>query len=489
MNQWKDILTKFANFLILILLSLSCAVSHVTGKKQFMLISEKQEIEMGKQYDPQVIATFGEYKNDRLSGYVQQKGVEMGKISHWPSLEYHVKVLDSPVVNAFAVPGGYIYLTRGILAQLNNEAELEGIIGHEMGHITSRHMVSQMSKQEVGQLLVVAGMIASEDFRQYANYAMMGMQLLFLKFSRDDERAADRLGVEYSSKLGYDAHRMADFFMVLNKMNMNSDQAGVPTFLSTHPDPGDRYTAVNKLATTWQDSLGLTSWKVNQDSYLNLINGIVYGVDPRQGYVEGNTFYHPELKLRFSFPLGWQLENMPAQVNMAPKDGRAFMVFALAPGNTLQESAWSALNDLGLTLQQSKNTTVNGMPALVATSTQVSQDPNTGQQQTLRVLSYFINYNATNYVFHGVATETDFNAYAHTFESAMNTFGKLTDPAKLNVKPEKILVKPVPKAGTVADAFKSMGVAQSKMNEMALLNELELTDKIPAGRLIKIIGE
>jgi predicted Zn-dependent protease len=489
MKKWRNIITKFSNFLIILLLSLSCAVSHVTGKKQFMLMSEKQEIEMGKQYDPQVMATFGEYKNDQIEAFVQQKGVEMAKISHWPGLEYHVKVLDSPVVNAFSVPGGYIYLTRGILAQLNNEAELEGVIGHEMGHITARHMVSQMSKQQVGQLLLVAGMLASEDFRQYADYAMLGMQLLFLKFSRDDERQADRLGVEYSSKLGYDAHKMADFFMVLNKMNMNSDQASVPTFLSTHPDPGDRYTAVNQLATVWQDSLAFASWKVNQDSYLHLIDGIVYGVDPRQGYVEGNTFYHPELKLRFAFPAGWQVENLPAQVNLAPKDRKALMVFSIAPGSTLQESAWSTLNDLGLNLQQSKNTTVNGMPALVTISRQVSKDPTTGQQQAIKVLSYFITYNATNYVFHGVTAEADFNTYTRTFESAMVSFGKLTDPAKLNVKPEKILVKPVQKAGSVSDAFKSLGVAQNRMNEMALLNNLELTDKVQAGKLIKIVGE
>jgi predicted Zn-dependent protease len=489
MKTWRNILTKVFNFFVIILLSLSCSVSHITGKKQFLLMSEAQEIEMGKEYDPQVIATFGEYKNDQIQAFIQQKGLEMAKISHWPGLDYHIKVLDSPVVNAFAVPGGYIYLTRGILAQVNNEAELAGIIGHEMGHITARHIASQQTMQQLGQLLLVAGMIVSEEFRQYANYAMMGMQLLFLKFSRDDERQADQLGVEYSSKIGYDAHKMADFFKVLNKMSMDSEEGGVPTFLSTHPDPGDRYTAVNKLASIWQDSLGLASWKVNQDSYLHLIDGIVYGEDPRQGYVEGNTFYHPQLKFKFLFPSGWQVENMPIQVNIAPKDGKAFLVFALASGSTLQESAWSTLNDLGLSIQQSRNTTVNGMPALVTISRQVSQDPSTGQQQTIKVLSYFITYNITNYVFHGVTAEADFNAYSRIFESTMVSFAKLTDPAKLNVKPKKILVKSVQKAGSVADTFKSLGVAQNRMNEMALLNNLELTDKVQAGKLIKIVGE
>src|SRR5690554_1232195 len=222
----------------------SCAVNPVTGKRQIMLMSEEQEIAMGREYDPQVIATFGEYKDDKLLAFIQDKGNAMGKVSHRPDLQFHFRILDSPVVNAFAVPGGYIYFTRGILAQFNNEAELVGVLGHEMGHVTARHTVSNQSKQQLGQLLLIGGMIASEQFRDFAGYALQGMQLLFLKFSRDNEREADRLGVEYASKIQYDAQKMADFFNVLNKMNMASDHGGIPTFLSTHPDPGDRYNAV-----------------------------------------------------------------------------------------------------------------------------------------------------------------------------------------------------------------------------------------------------
>lgn len=489
MKTWRSISLRITNILLLASLTISCAVNPVTGKKQFMLMSKQQEIQLGKQYDPMVLATFGEYKDERLQTFIRQTGFEMAKISHWPDLEYHIKILDSPVVNAFAVPGGYIYLNRGILAQLNSEAELAGVIGHEMGHITSRHSVSQQSKQQLGQLLIIGGMIASEEFRPYAQYAMMGMQLLFLKFSRDAERQADALGVEYSSKIGYDAHKMADFFKVLQKMNMDSEQAGVPTFLSTHPDPGDRYNTVNQLATKWQDSLKFPSWKVNQDSYLAMIDGMVYGEDPNQGYVEGNTFYHPGLKFKFSIPPGWQLENLPAQVNMAPTDGCAFMVFTFAPGRTLQESAGTTLKDLGLTLVQSNNTSVGGMPALVTFSRQVSQDPYSGEPQAFKVMSTFINYNNNIYVFHGVSPELDFNAYTLEFESTMTRFARLTDPSKINVKPQRIRVKTVQKAGTVAEAFKALGVPQNKMNEIALLNDLALTDKLQPGMKVKVIGE
>jgi predicted Zn-dependent protease len=479
-----------SSFLIItVLVIISCAINPVTGKKQIMLMSEAQEVQLGAQYDPQVMATFGEYKNDNMQAFVQSKVNEMAKISHRPNLEYHVRILDSPVVNAFAVPGGYIYLTRGILAQLNNEAELIGVIGHEMGHITARHSVSQQSKQQLGQLLLVGGMIASQKFAQYAEYAMQGMQLLFLKFSRDDERQADGLGVEYSSKIGYDAHKMADFFQVLNKMSMASGQGGVPTFLSTHPDPGDRYNAVNQQATRWQDSLKLASWKVNTDNYYQMIDGIIYGDDPRQGYVEGNTFYHPDLKFKFTYPAGWQLENTPAQVNMAPQDGKALMVFTIASGNSLNEVARNTIEQLGLTFQESKETTVNGMPAVITVSKQILQDESTGAQQTNMVLSSFISYSGMYYVFHGLSTEADYKTYTGLFENTMVHFSKLTDASKINVQPKKILIKKVQRAGTVADAFAYYKVPQAQMADLALLNNLELTDRVQAGKTIKIIGE
>jgi len=476
-------------FITAVALIISCAVNPVTGKRQLMLMSESQEIALGASYDPQVIATFGEYADANIESFLQSKATEMGLISHRPKLQYHIKVLDSPVVNAFATPGGYIYFTRGILAQFTNEAEAMGVLGHEMGHIAARHSVSQQTKQTMGTLLLITGMIASKELAKYAEYAMQGMQLLFLKFSRDDEHQADTLGVEYSSKIGYDAQKMADFFQVLNKMSMAESQDGVPTFLSTHPNPEDRYNYVKKDAKLWQDILKQPSWKVNGDSYLQMINGIVYGEDPRQGYVEGNIFYHPELKFKFSFPTGWKYENMPSQVNFAPEDQKALIVFTIASQKTLQTAADSTLKQLGLTLVRSEKKTVNGMPAITTTSKQTSQDQSTGQQQTIMVLSYFIDYSGTYYVFHGVSSDTDFGTYNKVFESNMTTFNKLTDPAKINVKPKRIVVKKVERAGTLSETFTALGVKKAQMDELALLNEMELTDKVQTGKFLKIIGE
>lgn len=485
----KAILLNITLVAVLLLMVVSCAVNPVTGKRQIMLMSEQQEIALGISYDPQVMATFGEYTDATMQSYVQSMGMELGKISHRPNLEYHVKVIDSPVVNAFAVPGGFIYLTRGIMAQLNNEAEFIGVLGHEMGHIAARHSVSQQTKQQLGTLLLIGGMIASEKFASYAQYAMQGMQLLFLSFSREDERQADDLGSEYSTKMGYDGTQMAEFFRVLQKMNMASQQGGVPTFLSTHPDPGDRYNAVIRNTRAWQDSLKLPSYKVNTDSYMQLIDGIVYGEDPRQGYTEGNTFYHPELRFKFAFPAGWTLTNAPTQVTIQPPDQKALILFTLSTQNSLQAAADSTLANYGLQLQRSEKTTLNGMPVIITLSKQQSQDQTTGTVSTNEVLSYFIDYGSRYYVFHGVSAEADFASYSSAMESSMLTFNRLTETSKINVKPRKVYVKKVQRTGTLASAFSYYGISQDMMNELALLNDLELTDQVKAGKLIKIVSE
>jgi len=476
-------------FLTTLLLVISCAVNPVTGKRQLMLMSEEQEVALGVSYNPQVLATFGVYPDNDIQNFVQTKGTEMGKISHRPNLEYYVKVVDSHVVNAFAVPGGYIYLTRGILAQLNNEAELMGVLAHEMGHIAARHTVATQSKQQMAQLLLIGGMIASEKFAQYAQYALQGMQLLFLSFSRDDERQADALGVEYSSKLGYDAHKMADFFKVLQKMSLSESEGGIPTFLSTHPDPGDRYNDVNRQASEWQTQLNLGTYKVNQDLYLQLIDGIIYGEDPKQGYVEGNVFYHPELRFKFAFPAGWKLENSPRQVSITPPDGKALMLFTLSNQKTLESAVDTTIAQYGLTLQGSKKTTINGLPAILTQCKQVSQDQSTGAKQTNMVISYFISHGGLIYVFHGVSTEADFNTYGDIMNSSMATFSNLTDASKINVKPQRIRVVKVQRTGPLSDAFAYYRVPQSQYGELALLNDLELTDQVQSGKLIKIVGE
>ncbi len=483
---------KLLLLLPLFLLIHGCAVNPVTGKKELMLLSKSQEIAMGEQSDPSIKAQFGVYDNEAMQAFINDKGKQMGQISHRPELKYEFTILDSPVVNAFALPGGYVYFTRGIMAHFNNEAEFAGVLGHEIGHITARHSAKQYSKQVLAQVGLVAGMVLSEDFRQFGGAASQGLGLLFLKFGRDNESESDRLGVEYSSKIGYDAHQMADFFNTLDRLS-GGPEGRIPTFLSTHPDPADRNTKVDALARKWQEKMKNTRFEVNRNSYLRMIDGLVYGEDPRQGFVENNNFYHPELKFQFPTPARWAIQNTPIQVQMAPEDGKALMILTLAQGKTLEQAAEATLQQYQLQLVNSRKVTVNGLSALEMTADLVQQQDAQAQQQQqqepIRTLTYLIEYNGLIYQFIGLSLQSDFNAYRSTFLNTMTRFNTLNDPDKLNRQPERIHIATATQSGTFQQALQVANMPSSRFEELAILNGMELGDPITKGTLFKVVKE
>lgn len=475
-------------FTLLMLIISSCSRNPVTGKNEFMLMSESQEINMGKSYDPQVTATYGIYEDEKLQAFITQKGKEMAAISHRPHLPYEFKIVDSPVVNAFAVPGGYVYFTRGIMAHFNNEAEFAGVLGHEIGHITARHSAKQYSNQMLGQVLFIGGLIVSEDFRNFADVASQGMGLLFLKFGRDNESESDRLGVDYSSEIGYDAKEMADFFNTLKRMRDDSGQT-IPTFLSTHPDPADRFNKVNQMADHKQAEDPSKQYKVNRDSYLKMIDGIVYGEDPRQGFVENNVFYHPELRFQFPVPETWRLNNLPIQVQMSPEDGKAMMTMDLATGTDLNTAASEVISKNELTIIERSNVTVNGNPGIAMISEQTSSSSNSAEATILRILTYLIKYEGRIYKFHGLSNKSDFNRYFGDFQRTMKNFKRLTDQSKINKKPTVIRIKPARRTASLQSILTDYKMKSESFNELSLLNGMQLEDQVKAGTLIKVFGE
>ncbi len=470
--------SKIAAFLVVYtVLLVSCAVNPVTGKKELMLMSESQEKAMGASYDPEVINQFGMYQDEKMQSFINAKGKKMARISHRPGLDFQFRVVDSPVVNAFAVPGGYVYFTRGIMAHFNNEAEFAGVLGHEIGHVTARHSAKQYSQQMMAQLGFVVGMVASEEFRQYSDLASVGLQLMFMKFSRSHESQSDKLGVEYSTRIGYDAHEMANFFKTIGRIQVDAG-ASVPTMLSTHPDPGDRYNRVHQLAQKEQSSSGKSNLKVNRDAYLRMIDGIVYGEDPNQGYVENNYFYHPEMRFQFPVPNNWQVVNSPSQVQMAPKDGKALIVFTLAGEKTLSDAQQAAVQADKLTVLSSRNITVNGNDAI-----EIEADLN----EKVRLMMYLIKYNGNIYKFSGLAGTVDFNNYKNYFTSTFGKFKKLTDPSKINRKPERIRIKEVNRTDSFTDVMKNYKMPSDRYTELAILNGIELKDRVEKGALVKVI--
>lgn len=462
----------------------ACATNPVTGKKQIVLISEAQEIAMGKEADPQIIAQYGLYENKVLQDFITQKGKAMAAISHRPNLEYEFKIVDSEVLNAFAVPGGYVYFTRGIMAHFNNEAEFAGVLGHEIGHITARHTVSQQTKAVLGQVGLIGSMILVPKLGEFAEPLSQGLGVLFLKFGRDAERQSDELGVEYSSKIGYDAHEMADFFNTLDRKNSDSESTELPDFLSTHPDPGERNIAVNKLSVEWKKKLNLSNPQVNRDSYLRKIDGLIYGEDPKQGFLENNVFYHPELKFQFPVPQNWNYQNTPQRVQMAPKDGKALMMMTLAPGKSLQEAASAVVQQNNLQVLESSQVNVNGHDAITMVA---DVKPQQQQAASVRTLSYLIQYNDNIYLMLGASSVGDFNNYSQYFSQTMKNFRELKDASKLNKLPERVRIKTVRQTGTLQQALLNYKVQNKRLEEIAILNGMNLTDRITQNSLIKVI--
>lgn len=480
--------TKFIYSCLLasIFLVNSCVINPVTGKKQLVLMSEEQEIAMGKDADPQIVAQYGLYENKALQDFITQKGKEMAAISHRPNLNYEFKILDSEVLNAFAVPGGYVYFTRGIMAHFNNEAEFAGVLGHEIGHITARHSVSQQTKAVLGQVGLIGSMILVPQVAEFAEPLSQGLGLLFLKFGRDAERQSDELGVEYSSKIGYDAREMAGFFNTLERKSSGVEGGELPDFLSTHPNPGSRNTAVMNLSVEWKNKLKLNNPIINRDRYLRKIEGLIYGEDPKQGYLEDNVFYHPELKFEFPVPQGWNYQNTPQRVQVAPKDGKAILMMSLANGNNLQAAAEKVVSGNNLKVLESEEVKVNGLNAI---SILADVKPKEGaQSSSVRTLSYLISYN--NAIFHilGASSVGDFESYSRNFSQTMKNFKELTEASKLNKLAERIRIKTVQKTGSLKQALSNYKVAESRMEELSILNGMQLSDQVQQGSLIKTIA-
>lgn len=481
-------MNRIHSILCIAILSLvigGCSRNPVTGKRQMLFMSEKQEIALGQQSDPSITAAYGKYEDPKLQAFINEKGLEMAKISHRPNLNYEFKILDSPVVNAFAVPGGYVYFTRGIMAHFNNEAEFAGVLGHEIGHITARHSAIQQRNQLLGQIAFIGGVVVSEDFRRYAQQAQQGLGLIFKKFSRDHETQSDELGVEYSSAIGYDAVEMADFYMTLQRLT-EKNGASIPTFLSTHPNPANRFQKVKHQASELQKEKP-GQYLVNRNEYLQRIDGIIYGDDPKQGYFENNKFYHPELKFVFDVPQWWQKKNTPSNVQMAPKDGGALLTFSLANAQNAEQAANEFISKNKIQLLDSSRESMNGLRGYTIIGEQSNQNPQTGQSTALTILAYFVEYDSKIYYFTGVSNKANFGTHKSTFRNVMKSFAPLRDAKYLNRKPNIVRVQPVRNKSTLSVALRSYNMPSAMLEELAILNGMELTDVVTSGTLIKTI--
>ncbi len=461
----------------------SCVKNPVTGGRQLALISNSQEIAIGQESHPEILAEYGSVENPALQEYFSRIGHEIAKLSHRPDLPWTFTVLDSPVVNAFAVPGGYIYLTRGILAYMNNEAELAGVLGHEIGHVTARHSVTQISQQQLFGLGLGLGSIFSSRFRQLSSLAETGLGILMLKYSRDHERQSDQLGIQYMTQVEYDPSQMSRFFEVFEGLREEQGKA-IPNWLSSHPAPPDRIQATASAADKIKRENSGTKYKVNADALLSQIEGIVYGDNPREGFVEKNRFYHPDLRLQFEFPQGWAVQNTKRSVIFIEPGGSAAMELTLVPpeeGPTPEAVANSIARQQGVRLIEGSSLLINGNSAYLGRYRLQSG------ANTVDVLAAFIAYEKYMYQLVGMTSTSAYSSFAGSFDRTIRDFRPLTDPRMLSVQPDRIRIYRANKGETLRGLAKLQPQSRISVEDLALLNRLDPDQALSAGVPVKLI--
>src|SRR5688572_6374106 len=349
-------------FTVFVTVSAACATNPVTGKKQISLLSEAEEMAIGQQQDAEIRREMGVYDDQALQRYVSDIGQELARVSHRPNLPWSFTIVDNPAINAFALPGGYIYLTRGILAYLDDEAELAGVLGHEIGHVTARHAAQSYTRHAQASIGLTILSIFVPSTAPFTELGAAGLGVLFLRHGREAELEADRLGVEYGSSAGYDPAGVPRFLATLARVSALSER-GVPNWLSTHPDPGSRVVKAEPVAGKFVSDAAKT---VNRDQYLERIRGLVFGDRVEDGIVRGNEFLHPMLRLAVTFPEGWELTNT-AEAVMAREPGtNHFMVLQEVErqGNpSLGELAVAVMRRGGYTVVDGRVDRVNGNEA------------------------------------------------------------------------------------------------------------------------------
>ena len=459
-----------------------CVTNPVTGEKEFTLVSKSREKQLGKEADPQIVAQYGVVDDPQLQAYVDEIGKKLVGVSHTPNEQFTFRLLDDPIVNAFALPGGYCYLTRGILAHLNSEAAMVGVLGHEVGHVTARHGAQRMTNQLlVGGVLGIASQL-SETAESLSGVAGAGLGLLLLKYGRDDERQSDSLGVEYGTALGYDTREMAEFFKTLEKLSGGGGL--LPSFTSTHPDPGERYTTIRNLSAKAQQP-GQT-YTVGRDDYLRRLEGLVFGPDPRQGFAEEGWFNHPDMGFRFPVPADWLLANGRARVTLATEKQDAAVLFQLAEERSAAAAADAFVKDEGIVEQERGALNLPGGAAVRVLSQVKQQD---GSQ--LAVSSTFAEFGGRVFVFHGLCAWDALATWRAALDAPADGFQPLTDRALLNVQPTVLKIVKTTRAAAFREQVAAYPIpprAEADLERLALINGVEPGTSIPAGRLLKVLA-
>jgi predicted Zn-dependent protease len=466
------------------ILIVACATNPATGKRELSLMSEAQEVQLGQEMDVQVRNEMGLYDDPALQRYVQDIGLRLARASERPNLPWHFAVVDEPAINAFALPGGYIYVTRGILPFLDDEAQLAGVLGHEIGHVTARHAAQQYTKATTAGLGVTLLSIFVPEARPLQGITETALGVLFLKHGRDDELQADGLGVQYAARTGWDPAGVAGMLTTLARLDeATGSRKGVPNWLTTHPAPADRVQKVQAaIQSAPRPPVGASVG--DRREFLARIDGIMYGDSPAEGIVRGNAFLHKDLRLGLTFPQGWDIQNSKAQVLAKAPDRDNFMLLQLVQNaqGSVEQIAQGSMANAGFRQIEGNRTQINGLDAYVGTY----QGNLEGLGNVVTVAAHII-HDRNVYVFAGLAPPNQFQSVQRQLVSSIQSFRSLSAREAENIRPNRVEVYTVRAGDTWQSIAQRSGDGAVKPSTLAIMNNSDPGRPPRPGDRIKVV--
>jgi predicted Zn-dependent protease len=461
----------------------ACATNPVTGEREFTLMSEAQEIAMGRESDVQVRMEMGIYNDPELTKYVSDIGLRLAKLSERPALPWQFTVVDQPAINAFALPGGFIYITRGILPFLENEAELAGVLGHEIGHVTARHSVRQYTRTIGGVAALGALGVFVPAARPFSQLSEQALGLMFLKYGRADEMQADQLGARYESSGGWDPEGVPGMLATLGRLDdAAGDRKGVPNWLSTHPDPLSRVAEIQP--TVAKLKAGTTSFTTNREALERRIDGVIFGDNPEQGITRGSTFLHPPLRFRIDFPAKWDVANSPQQVVARQPDADVFMLLQSVPkpqGQSARDVALDHMQMAGFRTVSGDGATINGLDAFIG----VYEGKIEGLGDVTMRAAH-IAHGGAYYLVAGLVAPAAFTGVDGTFTTAIRSFRPLTTAEAGAIRPARVDFYTV-RAGDTWTTIAGRSNGAIGPSSLAVMNHADPSSEPRAGMRIKIV--
>jgi len=465
-----------------------CATNPVTKKPEFVLMSEARERDTGRHMAPEIRKSFGVYRSDRLQEYVSSVGQRIAAVSHRPDLLFDFKVLDSPVVNAFALPGGFIFITRGLLAYLNSEAELAGVLAHEAGHVTARHAVRQYTKLASYQIGTGIAAIAVPGIADYAQLSGLVCMAITSGYSRKYEKEADRLAVSYVAEAGYDPRAVASLLKTLDLLDRyENGKKDYTSLFATHPRNETRIEAVEQ-AVRGAGADQMFSRGELRGHYLERIDGIVFGDDIEQGVLAGNRFQHPGFRIELFFPDAWSVHNATDAVTAThPEKDLSIQLRVHHPSKRrdITEAVRHIADTLGLEEIAGSRESINSTTAYVGSFSGRSND-----RGFVRARVGFFLHRDRVFSVSGCCPVDAFEEASPYFEQTIRSFRMLSPAAAQKIQPNRVRLFRVKKKQRLADLMRVPGTGTGQTKTVSLLNGWNPDDPplLVPGMIIKVIA-